>query len=446
MKVKLTAPQTKFFQSTARNTAAVAGFGSGKTQVTMFRMFSTMIQFPKANMLYTAPTFPLIRDILWAKIEDFLPGLGLKYTINKAEGIVYVHGHGKIFCRSMDAPERIVGLEVLDAFADELDIMSTEKALLVIRKIKARMRQKVKLNKRDRKRKHKKNQLYVSTTPEGYKATYELFKKDPLPDSNLIQMSTYSNPYLPDGYIDDLKESYPKQLIEAYLNGEFVNLTNAPVWAEYRPELHDINTKDHKFIAPTPEKPLHIGMDFNVNRGCAVVYQRYMLPVGHPNNPTTQPLQILVSVDEVIDTQDTPETLEVLAERYPKDVYPKRIVYPDASGKSRKSVNATISDLTLVADAGFTIKKPNKNPPIKDRVAATNAAFLNSKNVTKLYIQRRATPVLSDAFIKQAYTNNGLPEKGFQKGDDVTDAATYPINYMFPIKRQRIFATTLGGT
>ena len=289
--------------------------------------------------------------------------------------------------------------------------------------------------------------MFVSTTQEGYKATYELFKKDPIANSHLVQMSTYSNPHLPDDYIEDLKASYPLQLIQAYLNGEFVNLVASPVWTSYD-EIANNSPQPIKPQRQTKKKQadtLHIGMDFNVGRGCAVVYIPRILPPNHPNNPTRTPYTILVAVDEVVDSFDTPDTIRYLNDKYPHNQFPTRIVYPDASGESRKSVNATISDLALLKHAKFKIKKPTKNPPIKDRIAAANAALYNSKKETKVYLCKKQVPNLSNALVQQVYDKNGLPKKGENKYDDMTDAFSYPLHYMFPIKRQRMFATNLGG-
>lgn len=450
MDIELTPPQTKFYRSTARATCAVAGFGSGKTQVSMFKLISQAIEFPYNDWLYTAPTIPLIRDILWAKLEEYLPSIGIDYHVNKAESIVYLHGLGKIFCRSMENPDRLVGFEVLDAFLDEMDILTTDKALNVFRKVKARCRQKAyTLEKKIHP--YKINQQWVTTTPEGFKATYELFKKNPLPDSYLVQMSTYSNRHnLPEGYIEDLRATYPAHLIEAYLMGHFVNLVAAPVWTSYDAESNhvtDVVLRDNEI--------LHIGQDYNVGRGCAVVYVERVLPAKHPYNPTYAmnqinkmipciPWKILIAVDEVYNSFDTPDTARVLNERYPKEDYDTRIVYPDSTGKSRKSVNATQSDLLVMKQAGFTIRKSNKNPPIKDRVAAGNASFCNSLNQTKVYVDKIACPNYSDALIQQVYDNNGLPQKGDGKFDDICDAGTYPIAHHFPIKPRglRLVKTT----
>jgi len=403
MPIHLSEPQSRFMMSTAKSVAAVAGFGSGKTEVGMFRMIATMKDYPGYNMLYLAPTIPLIKDIWYPKIESYLTEQGIPFKINRSENTIHIHGYGSVFCRSMEHPHRIIGFEVLDAFIDELDVLPEEKALEAWRKAKARCRQKA----------PKKNQMYVTTTPEGFKATYELFKKNPIPGSELIQMSTYSNAHnLPDDYIDELRANYPAQLIEAYINGEFVNLVAMPVWNEYDREENSSN----ELIQSTDN--LMVGMDFNVGRGCAIIY------VHRGDN--------LHAVDEVFNSYDTPDTIRVLKERYPLHSI---TVYPDASGSSRKSVNATISDIATLRQAGFKVKANKKNPNIKDRVMATNKMLCNGLGERTLFVNIDKCPNFSDALEQQVYDQNGLPEKGHGKFDDMTDAGTYPIAFLYPIKK-----------
>jgi hypothetical protein len=405
MHIELSWPQSVFFNSTAKSTAAVAGFGSGKTEVAMVRMFTTMLQYPKARMLYLAPTFPLIRDIFYPKSEEFLGDLGVRFHIDQSKHTIKLKGYGTVFCRTMEHPGRIVGFEVLDAFLDELDILPEEKALEVWRKAKARCRQKIR---------GKRSQMFLTTTPEGFKATYLLFKKKPLPGSLLVQMSTYSNEHnLPDDYIDELRANYPPQLIEAYINGEFVNLVNKPVWMGYDSALNG-----SKEVVRRGDE-LTVGMDFNVGRGCAVIY--------------IERGGLLHAVDEVYNSYDTPDTIRVLEERYREH---KITVYPDASGGSRKSVNATTSDIALLKHAGYTVRVNTRNPNIKDRVIATNAMFLNGKGERRLFVNEIRCPNFSEALIKQVYDKNGLPAKGEGEFDDLTDAGSYPIAYLHPVRKQ----------
>lgn len=441
MNVDLTVPQADFYQSTAKATCAVAGFGSGKTNATMYRLISSAREYPGGDWLYTAPTVPLIRDILWAKLDEFLPEVGIGYHINKQENIVYLHGLGRIFCRSMDSPDRIVGFECVDAFMDELDILPADKAHNVYRKVKARCRQKVYHPSTGE---IKKNQQWVTTTPEGFRATYDIFKKNPSASSYLVQMSTYSNAHnLPDDYIDDLRDTYPEQLINAYLLGEFVNLVAKPVWSSY-----DVQSNHALGVNIIPGETLHIGQDFNVGRGCAVVYVKRAIPPKHPLHPepeSEEPWYVFVAKDEVYNSFDTPDTIRVLEERYPRDVYKTKYLYPDATGRSRKSVNATLSDLSLMRSAGYIVRKNTRNPAIKDRVAAANGAFRNSKGQRKVYVDHVACANFSNALVQQVYDDNGLPKKGENEFDDMNDAGTYPIAWHFPVKKSRMFVEDLGG-
>ena len=46
--------------------------------------------------------------------------------------------------------------------------------------------------------------LYIVTTPEGFKTTYKLFKKEH--KGELIKAKSTDNPYLPESYIEELKK------------------------------------------------------------------------------------------------------------------------------------------------------------------------------------------------------------------------------------------------
>src|SRR5690606_18508937 len=111
------------------------------------------------------------------------------------------------------------------------------------------------------------NGVDVTTTPEGFKFVYNQFVKQlrdkPALQSmyGLIQASTYDNEAnLPDDYISSLFETYPEQLIQAYLNGQFVNLTSGTVYHCFDRKLNHCDDEIR------PHETLYIGMDFNVGK------------------------------------------------------------------------------------------------------------------------------------------------------------------------------------
>jgi hypothetical protein len=228
--------------------------------------------------------------------------------------------------------------------------------------------------------------------------------------------------HLPDDYIEGLMDQYPPNLVDAYLGGLFTNLTMGTVYGNFSRVLNSST------VALAGPEPLHIGMDFNVSRGCAIVH---VLRDGLP-----------VAVDEIVNSYDTPATIRIMKDRY--DGFPVT-VYPDASGKNRKSQNASQTDLQLLKDAGFRVKTITTNPQIKDRVQSMNAMFLNAQGERRYKVNIAACPFYTDSLEQQAYDANGFPEKGAGKGDDLNDSGGYYIVNMFPIVRRKLDTVRLMG-
>lgn len=433
--------QWKFVKSKAPSVAAIAGFGSGKTHAVWLKMFNWMNDHPKVSHGYFAPTYSLIRDIFVPEVQEFCAENGLRSKFKKQESLLYVQGYAPIYCRSMDNPDTIVGFEIGNAAVDEIDLLPADKAWLAWRKIKARCRKRLYEPGKKKKRKNEmENQMALASTPEGFKFAYEAFKKKPIPGSELYQMSTYDNAHnLPKSYIQELLNNYPAELISAYIMGLFTNLKSGRVWTSYD---RDLNRTDHVVIG---NEPLVLGQDFNVTRGCVVIYVwrrcqtiREELEMDKKVNTgfyaklgKAPPPFRLAAVGEIVDTLDTPASIRIIKEKYPKN--PINVI-PDATGQNRKSVNATISDLSLLKTAGFRVIKNEVNPNVKDRVTASNAYMCNALGERNLMINDSLCPSFAEGLETQIYDKNGQPEKGAGKGDDITDAGTYPIAKLFPIK------------
>lgn len=424
---QLTRPQTEFLNLPHKFRAYVGGFGSGKTWVGCTAMCQHFYEFPRITQGYFAPSFPQIRDIFYPTIEEVAFESGLSIKINHGnkevhfrEGRIY---RGTAICRSMDAPETIAGFKIGHALIDELDLLKTEKALLAWRKIIARMRYKVE---------RLKNGIDVTTTPEGFKFCYHEFCKKPLEKPSLqdfyglIQSSTYENErFLPDDYIPSLLATYPPQLIDAYLEGKFVNLTSGSVYPDFDRKLN------HTDEALSPGEPIHCGVDFNVYNCTASIF------VTRDNRP--------VQVGELTGVRDTPALAKLLMENYKLQGH-HVTVYPDASGNSHKSTDANKSDIQILRDHDLAIRVDSVNPSVKDRVASVNAAICNAAGERKYKINTMLCPVTTDCLEQQIYDKNGEPDKSSGK-DHVPDTIGYRINTDWPVfKPTRARTTTVIHT
>lgn len=440
-KVRLSKPQSRAFRSIAKSVGVCAGYGSGKTKIALEKAFQLLHEFPGVPVAYGAPTYDLINSIWYPAVEENCIRHGIKYDINKSKNIITLPGLGTMICRSLSNPSKIVGWECGTAILDEFDILNTEAAKEGWRKMKARCRFKYPKFKaqRDRERfgrKHHPNQMFAVSTPEGFKAFYEFFEEEPLAGSQLIRMTTHSNQKnLPDDYISELMSQYPPQLIKAYLMGIFVNLTQGAVYPNFN---RDTNSTDR--VITKYDTDLHIGMDFNVTKMAATfsVIDYYPKQVqlyndyGLPYMKTVKVPEVSI-VDEFYKLHDTPSMIDAIKEKYD----PKKFalnVYPDASGKSRKSVDASKSDIGLLRDAGFNVIVNEKNPFVKDRVLSTNAMYENGLGERRLKINTKKAPKTTKCVEQQVYTDQGVPDKK-RDIDHLPDTIGYFINQKFGISR-----------
>lgn len=397
--MSLTDTQKAFVRSKDPFPAFVGGFGSGKTAAAIARAMALKVICRPQDIAYYLPTYPLVEDIAYRRFPELCERKGWAFKLNKASSYIEFPGAGRIIFRTMERPERIVGYEVAHSVCDELDTLPTDKAREVWNKVIARNRQKCGMA----------NTVAVATTPEGFRLVHELWVKNRAPGYVLFKAKTTDNEAnLPPGYIDNLRNTYPSQQLQAYLDGEFVNLTAGSVYPEFDRALN----ASRETIQPN--ETLHVGMDFNVANGSAVVH---VLRNGEPH-----------AVLEYTGVFDTPAMIALLKSRHAGHSI---MVYPDASGGSRKSNNASVSDLSLLRGAGFTVHNNPNNPAVKDRVLSMNH-MIHSAGARRYRVNPDTCPHLMESLEKQAYDKNGEPDKAGGL-DHIVDAAGYFVSYKFPI-------------
>ena len=399
-----TVPQYNYITHSAQFPAFVAGFGAGKTEAAILRCIIGLLNNPSLNRGFYQPTYDLIRMIAFPRFEEILTNLDIPYRLTKSPlNQINIANYGIVYFRSMENSNRIVGYEHADADIDELDTLKRDDSTKVWRQILARNRQ-YKTN-------GAKNTIGVTTTPEGFKFVYDAWKRNPKEGYEIIQAPTYSNPHLPPDFIDNLRKVYPKNLLESYIEGNFVNLISGTVYNSFDRKVQNSSEQIR------PLEALHIGCDFNVTKQAATVY---VLRNGGKD---------WHAVEELTNMYDTPEMVRIIVDKWKNNGHPIYI-YPDASGGSRKTVNASISDIALLQQAGFNVRANKSNPAVRDRIMATNAAFDNSR----LKVNVINCPTVADCLEQQVYTSNGEPDKS-SGVDHQNDATTYPIAYMMPIRK-----------
>ena len=407
--------------SKAKFPALVSGLGAGKTEALVYRTLKFLTEIPNARIGIYQPTVDLIKRILYPRFEDIFANSGIKYKLNKSDGVMQIwmpQGVCELIFRSMDNYTRIIGYETHHSILDEIDTIPKDKAFEVWARVIARNRKYFidhKTNKRGI------NTVGITTTPEGFNFVYQLWVKDHAnnPDYELIRGRTADNYHLPPDYTDTLRATYPPAMVQAYLEGRFVNMAGATVYDGFdRVESNTDYTIDDFPITQT----INIGMDFNVGRMSALV--------GMKATDADTKSKRLYGVAEFSKIKDTPHMIEAISARYPDRTI---VIYPDASGRSRKSIDASKSDIKLLRDAGFRINAPRKNPPVRERVLSMNTLFLNGEGERNFFVNTTTCPDMTEALEKQVYDDNGVPVKDGK--EDINDAAGYLVNRVFGLAK-----------
>ena len=380
--------------------AISAGYGAGKTRALCAKTLALAIANQGFIGCVMEPTGPLIRDIWLNDFDDFLEQYEIPHTFRASPLPEYIlhlpGGDTKILCRSFENYQRIIGLNLAFCCCDEVDVVNTAITSKAFPKILGRLRS------------GNIRQFAAASTPEGFKWLYNEFgSSDALarPDRKLIKMKTSDNPHLPDDFIERLKANYDPSLLKAYLEGEFVNLNTGQVYDRFDREKHVIESFDDG------NEPLHVGVDFNVNNMSAVIAVRT------PDK--------LIVIDEISGGHDTDAIGQEIKRRYPNRVL---YAYPDASGGNR-STNATRTDIEILSSYGFSNQSDRSNPPVRDRVAAVQAALENGKGKVRVQITQNCKRLI-ECLELQSFTDKGEPDKdtGY---DHMNDAIGYMIWRLF---------------
>lgn len=457
--IELSAPQSEFIQMTAKFPLFVAGFGSGKSValcVSVFTDLSVATNVPIKLGIY-APTYDLLNLITIPYLAEFMEEMGIRWTINKKDYIIKLPDfRHEIILRSLNNPARIVGYQVFRSHIDELDTLPEKQARDAWNKVVARNRQVVPSidpggnheplyyeedyyygPENDRELISKvgdpilhMNRISAYTTPEGFRFAYNTWEKDPKYGYEKVRASTRSNKHNPPDYISQLRATYPDELIEAYIEGHFVNLTGKSVYPGFSREYNAT------YAEVDGDEILYIGIDFNVVHGAAVIHvlREVLVNVYDKKGKCLgeQMVPLLHAVDEIHDSYDTEETVIILNQRYPNNPIN---MYPDATGVKRTSNNTSESDLAILKKVKKgVIHNDTTNPLIKDRVQSWNAMILNGNRDRRYYVNIEKCPNLVNALEQQIWTENGVPDKSSGL-DHIVDAGGYCVNFLFGITK-----------
>ncbi len=248
MTVRLLKHQYEFVTDTStRYLALIGGYGAGKTKAFCHKA----IHLASLNVGHTGallePINTMLHDVLIPEFENCLVEAGVPYQYKASPlpqfALRFASGGTTIILRSAENYRRLAGLNLAFFGVDECDTIQKNVALQMWRMCQSRLRQ------------GSIYQGFTTSTPEGFGFLYEFFAKNgDKPDRRYIQAKTRDNPFLPPDLIQSLLDNYPAELVEAYLEGKFVNLTTGRIYYKFDRRLNHTDYTIEKLIAEYKNK------------------------------------------------------------------------------------------------------------------------------------------------------------------------------------------------
>ena len=240
--------QAIFHSAPQRFKVFVGGMGSGKTLSGAAETYQIAWTWPRNTILVGRATYPELRD---STRKEFL-GLevivdGKEYTLEhsplvrswkQSENSLELINGTTILFRALDDFDKIKSINLGAFWVDEVTEIPEEMWLGLVGRLR-------------------KNGVehfgFGTTNPEGHDWVWKRFVAQADKEHFCVQSSSEDNPYLPDGYIQSLKATYPEEWIKRYVQGSFDTFSGLVYseWKDSRPYVvpkFDIPKSWYRFI------------------------------------------------------------------------------------------------------------------------------------------------------------------------------------------------------
>ena len=404
MKITLTKPQLKVNNSKARFRVLISGRRFGKTYLCITEMMKYATQVNK-KIWYVAPTFKMAKEIVWSKLKEMLSEFNWIEHINESNMTITIKKTGsKISLKGCDAYDSLrgVGLDflILDEFAD-----IEEKAWTEV------LRASVSDTEGD---------VLMCGSPKGYgNWSYRMYLKGQEGDKewDSFQFTTLEGGMVSKHEIEQAKQDIDIRTFRQEFEGTFENYAGSVYY-----NFHPVESVVKKEIDWT--KPLHIGMDFNVDPMSACVGQ-------------IEKDKIYFLDEVIIYSSNTDEMVEEIRNRYGTKI--PIFIYPDPASRQRKTSAGGRTDLSILQNAGFKVKCKLKHPAVRDRINAVNSKLKDSNGNRHIFVSQTCKTIVK-GLQRQIYKENtNIPDKedGF---DHMNDAIGYMVDFLKPLTTQAQFS------
>ena len=392
--MQLTKPQSEIFISPARFVTCVAGRRFGKTFLAVGSLIRAAVKAPNQNVWYVAPTYGAAKEICWLMLINEIPPEYISKTNETALTVRLING-SYIALKGAEKENNLRGRAlnhiVLDEFADMKPAVWYEvlRASLSDRQGSC---------------------LFIGT-PKGRNHFYDLWAKakDGSNGWESFQYTTLEGGNVPPEEIESARADLDERTFKQEYEAAFVTYQGL-IYYGFSREESVLDMSDDNGT-------LHIGLDFNIDPVSAVICIRKG--------------EKLYAVDEIVMYgSNTDEMVAEIINRYPRRSI---IIYPDPASRQRRTSAGGRTDLSILQNAGFSVKAKKSHALVRDRINAVNSRLLSGDGKRHFYVSPKCKQTIKSLERQTYKEGTSIPNKddGF---DHMNDAVGYLIEYLFPVR------------
>lgn len=364
------------------------GFGAGKTWAGCLLGILLCRQYPGLLMMSCAATYAQLEDTTIRMYRTLLNEMG--YMAGK---------HYQFWGASGKARIRFAnGSEIIFKHADPDSFRSITVGAIQVEEISQITKEVfVELQGRLRQPDVPRRRLYGHTNPQPSRGwIHEIFVeknkgliretdertgKEAVIQYRRIIAATTDNPYLPPGYVANLRHQFDEEYYKIYVLGEDGNYMAGLL-------VKNWSFANEEEVEYNPDLPIYLSCDFNVDPMCWVMAHRV-------NG------EFHIFDELFVENTTTEESTEEFIQRY-GDHKAGVIITGDAAGNQRRTESAKglgttnykimLSAMSAAKMRNITMDVPGSNPLKPDRYAAFNAAVCSREGTRRVRVNPKTCP------------------------------------------------------
>lgn len=251
-KITLTAPQDEFVYNTSPYSLYSGGYGNGKTYALVIRALTLASQIEGSRGLLGRNTYGQLTESTITEFMQICPQDWIKQFHKKDMMVDLING-SRIYFRPVDAPEKLLSLNLTWFGLDQMEQIAKHSWNILISRLRqAEMPVQYGFG--------------VCNPGSTHHWIYKDFYLSGSDQHMHIDAPSSANPYLPEGYVQLMRDTYPEELAKRYIDGEWGSF-EGQIYSEFDPEHHVVEP----FTIPDDWKVI-VGMDHGYRNPTAFVF------------------------------------------------------------------------------------------------------------------------------------------------------------------------------